>query len=137
MAQYVHGYTKTFTASGAITENALVKVVASSSTTPPQVIECTGAAGEDINVVGTAAAAAASGAVVTVNLLNACGSVKVIADVADVDVGDTLFTAAGGEVTDQNTSGTVVGVALEASSAAGDIVEMAPKATGDDGDSTT
>jgi len=119
------GPTVTFTASGTVTQWALVKIVAASATDPVQVIETTGVAGEDGTVIGIAQETVATGLPVAVRMLNAVATAKCIADLADIAVGDVLYTAANGEVTDAITSGMVVGIALQASAAALDLIEVA------------
>lgn len=115
------GPTKTYTAGEDITLYALVMIEASTG----DVIETTGAGGGDVNVIGAAQAAALDGEPVVVRMLNCVATVLVIADLDDLAVGDVLFTADNGEVTDANTSASAVGVAMEASSAVGDVIEMA------------
>jgi len=109
----------TMIAGAAVAKNALVKLSSG------KVIVTTGVATEDVTVIGTAVeAASADGDEIPVRLLNGGGIFNCIADLADLAKDDVLYTAAGGEVTDANTSGTTVGIALTASTATGDIVEV-------------
>jgi predicted enzyme related to lactoylglutathione lyase len=109
----------TFIAGETITQFALVKLESDG-----YLDECDGTADNDTNVIGVAMNGASEGGAVQVRLLNRGGIVPVIADLNDLAVGDNLYTAAGGEVTDSNLSGTMVGIAMEASDTAGDIIQM-------------
>jgi len=97
----------------------------------------TGVAGEDINVLATAQeAASAADEVKELRALNCVASAKVVAAVNNITVGQTLYTAASGRASNASTSGTAVGIAKQASSAAGDIIEMFPRPSRDDADVT-
>ena len=109
---------RTFTASGAITAHARVKVTAASSTTPPQCELAT--IGEQH--VGIAEYAAATGELVSVKIRNYNGSVEAIA-ASSVAVGAALYGATGGKIA-STSSGTTIGFALEAATADGDIIEI-------------
>lgn len=110
---------RSFTASGAVTAHSRVKITGSSSTDPIQV-ELAGAGEQH---AGVCEYAAADGATVAVRMINYPGTVEVIA--ADTfSVGATLYGAASGKVSDTS-SGSAIGIALEAATAANDIVEMA------------
>lgn len=119
IAAMINGPVATFIAGETITQFALVKLESDG-----YLDECDGTADSDTNVIGVALEGASSGGSVPVHLLGCGGIVKVIADLDDLAVGDFLYTAAGGEVTDSNLSGTQVGIALQASDTAGDIIEM-------------
>lgn len=108
----------TFTANGAIPNRARVKVTSESATRPIQV-EVAGAGEQH---VGIAQYAAGSGEVIAVRLRQAPGTQEGIA--ADsFPVGAILYGAASGRITD-SASGTAIGIALEAATAAGDIVKF-------------
>ena len=109
----------TFLAGETITQFALVTLESDGF-----LDECDGTADADTNVIGVAMNGATVGLPVNVRLLNRGGIVTVIADLNDLAVGDNLYTAAGGEVTDSNLSGTMVGIALEASDTALDHIQM-------------
>jgi len=109
---------RTFTASGAITAHARVKITASSSTTPPQVE----LAGLGEQHAGIAEFAAADGELVSVRLRNYNGTVEAIA-ASSIAVGAALYGASGGKVA-STSSGTTIGFAVEQATANGDIVEI-------------
>lgn len=108
---------RTFTANGAITEKARVKVTSASSTSPIQV-EIAGAGEQHI---GTAEFAAADTALVTVRLRTYPGTHEGVAKEA-LAVGATLYAAAAGGVKDTS-DGTAIGISLEEATATGDIIE--------------
>jgi len=123
MSQQVDTNTKTFTAGAAIAQFALVQmesdgdVITNVLATRP---------------IGVAQEAAfADGDLVTVKMLNASGTQKMIAGVV-LTVGDPCFTAAAGKVADSASTARLVGVALETSTADNDIIEVAVCPFGDD-----
>lgn len=109
---------KTFTANGAIGGKLRVKITAASATVPPQV-ELAGAGEQHIGVTEVAAA---DGEMIAVRLRNADGTHEVTAAGAFA-VGAVLYGAASGKVDDAS-SGTAIGIAVEAATADGDIVEV-------------
>ena len=113
MSQYVQGPTKSFAVSAAFAQFALVKL----TSTAGQVALNTGS---DTPVGSTCEQTFAAGDMTAVRLVNAQGTHKVIGAAAFA-AGATLYAAAGGKVDDSGT--VVVGQALEACGADGDIVE--------------
>jgi hypothetical protein len=109
---------RTFTANGAITNKARVKLTAASTTSPVQV-EIAGAGEQHI---GIAEYAVASGAIVAVRLRTYPGTHEGVATEAFA-VGDVLYAAAAGGIKD-TADGTAIGIALEAATAPNDIIEF-------------
>lgn len=109
---------RTFTASGAITAHARVKITSGSTTTPPQ---CE-LAGLGEQHAGIAEYAAADGEIVSVRMRNCSGTVEAIA-ASSISVGAALYGATGGKVA-STSSGTTIGFAVEAATANGDIIEI-------------
>lgn len=109
---------KTFTANGAIAAKTRVKLTAASTTSPPQV-ETAGAGEQHI---GIAEYAVATTEIVAVRLRTYPGTQECVAAEA-VEVGDPLYAAALGKIKDTS-DGTCIGIAIEAATAAGDIVEF-------------
>jgi len=108
----------TFTANGALTNKMRVKLTASSSTTPPQVE----VAGVGEQHIGITEYAAATGTLVAVKLRSAPGIHEGVA--ADTfAVGAVLYGAATGQISDTS-SGSSIGMAVEACTGAGDIVKF-------------
>jgi len=93
-------------------------------------VETTGVASEDNKFVGVAQMATASGAMCPVTL-HGTGSVFCIAT-STFAIGAKLYTMDDGEVDDVVTSLTVVGIAMEAATAADDIIEVMPIAGSND-----
>jgi len=110
---YIDGPKRTFLAGGAIAQYARVKLSGSYT-----VIEA-GAADTDI---GTAETLVASGEEVDVRLANAQGTVYMIAGAA-IAANASIYAAANGEISTV-VSGPILGTALEAATAAGDIIEV-------------
>lgn len=112
MSQFVETPTKTFTASGSISQFARVYlssagVVAAAGITTPE--------------LGTAEVDAASGDVIAVRLSSAAGTRKMIASEA-IAAGAPVYAAASGKIA---ASGSLyVGRALEASTANNDVIEV-------------
>ncbi|HUU82665.1 MAG TPA: hypothetical protein VM243_04085 [Phycisphaerae bacterium] len=119
LAKQLDGDYATFYAGSTVTQYALVTLEADGF-----VDETAGTADADTNVIGVAQNGGTVGLPISVRLLNRGGIVKVISDLTDLAVGDFLYTAANGEVTDSNLSGTQVGICNQASDTAGDIIEM-------------
>lgn len=88
-----------------------------------QLVKTTGVASEDNTLCGVAQEAIASGAYGTVRAINSVSSSKCRAASA-FSAGAKVYTMTDGEVDDVSTSLTVVGVAIEAATAANDIVEV-------------
>ncbi|MCB2188822.1 MAG: hypothetical protein KQJ78_20575 [Deltaproteobacteria bacterium] len=107
----------TFTAGEAIEARRLVNIKSGTTTTPPEVEKCD--AGDD--AIGVTEYAAASGALVAVRPINFPGSQEVSA--ADsFSVGAVLYSGADGQISD-SASGSALGIAKEAATAQGDLVE--------------
>ncbi|MEN6623613.1 MAG: capsid cement protein [Smithella sp.] len=109
---------RTFTAKGAITNKARLKVVAGSTTVPIEV-EIAGAGEQHI---GIAEYAVADKELVAVKLRTYPGTHEGVASEAFA-VGATLYAAASGKIKDTS-DGTAIGIALEEATANGDIVEF-------------
>jgi len=109
---------RSFIANGAITAHARVKITSGTVTTPPQV-ELAGAGEQHI---GVAEFAAADTAEVSIKLRTYPGSVECIAAEA-LAKGAVIYGGASGTVQDTS-SGSAIGVALEAATALGDIIEV-------------
>lgn len=106
MSQSHSVLTLSFKASAALSANTFVTATGAVAT----------AAG---NAVGVARSDAASGDLCPVDVL---GTAKVIASAA-ISAGARVEVAAGGKAVTQS-AGTTVGIALEAASAAGDVIEV-------------
>ncbi len=108
----------TFTANGALGAYVRVKLTAASATIPPQV-EVAGAGEQHIGITELAAA---TGTLVAVKLRSHNGTHEAVASEA-LAVGATLYGAASGKVADTS-SGTAIGIAVEAATADGDVIEI-------------
>jgi len=115
---YVEGSILTFTANGALASKVRVKLTGSSATNPPQV-EVAGAGEQHIGITEYAAA---TGTLVAVRLRTAPGTHEGKAAEAFA-VGAVLYGGAAGTIQDTS-SGTAIGVAIEAATAVDDIVEF-------------
>jgi hypothetical protein len=114
----IDGNNRTFTAGEALAAKRRVKIKSGTTTTPPEVVYAD--AGEQH--IGITEYAAASGADVTVRLRTAAGTFE--CEAADsFAVGAVLYGANDGKISDSS-SGSALGVALEAATAAGDLVEV-------------
>lgn len=108
----------TFTANGAIPSKLRVKITAGSTTTPPQV-ELAGLGVTD-PFIGVTEYAVATGDLVAVKGKHLDGIQEVTAGAA-IAVGAPIYGAAGGKVAD-TASGAIIGYAVEAATADGDII---------------
>jgi hypothetical protein len=112
------GY-RAFTAGEALFAFRLVKIKSGTTTTPPEVVY----ADSDEAAVGVVQFSAASGAPVSVRLVNVSGTCELVAGEAFA-VGASLYAAADGKVVDTDPgSGTVRYQAFAAATADGDVVE--------------
>lgn len=116
MSQQTENANKTFTAGEALEAYRRVKL--SDGTTVVY-------AGADEPAIGITQKAAASGATVTVRLLNAPGTFKMTAGAA-IAANKVVYGLASGKIDDLATGvpGVAIGVALEAATADGDIIEV-------------
>lgn len=110
----------TFQAGEALVAHRRVKLEAGSTTTPPEIVYAD--AGEQH--IGTTQRNAADGEMVAVKLRNFPGSEEVEAAGTFAYLA-TLYGADDGKI-DDAASGSAIGVAKEAATAAGDVVEMLP-----------
>jgi hypothetical protein len=110
----------TFTAGEALTAKSRIKIKSGTTTTPPEVVF----ADQGEQAIGVVEYAVASGALVAVKSLNTSGSFEGIAN-DSFSVGATLYAHDDGEISDTS-SGSAIGIALEAATAASDIVEYMP-----------
>ncbi len=116
--QMTNGSVVTFTAGTALAARTRVKVEGGTTSDPVEVI----AAGAGEQHIGITEFAVADGDPVAVRMRNSPGSQLGIA--ADAFArGATLYGAASGKISDTS-SGTAIGVALEAGLADGDVVEF-------------
>ena len=115
MAEYVETPCRTFTAGGALAQ--YLRVVQASGTIA--------AAGLTDREIGTTEwPAIASGDLVAVRLRTAQGTCKMVANQA-ISIDTLVYTAASGKVSDTAASTSyMIGVALSASTADGDIIEV-------------
>lgn len=120
MSQFIDGPTGNFVAGVAIAQFLRVKLVAGK-------LAISGAgvtdAGNDLGEITQAAFA--DGDVRAVRFRNSAGTRKMVA-AGPIVQGADVFGAAGGKV-DDAASGTAIGIALEAASADGDIIEVMRK----------
>lgn len=116
MSQYNESGVKTFTATSAITQFSRVKLTSSSGSA----VELAGAGESFIGI--TTADATAAGAPVSVILTSAGRTYKAVAAEA-LAAGAVIYGGAVGKVQD-TASGTAIGVAIEAATADGDVIEI-------------
>lgn len=119
--QGTHDNVGSFTAKVAITRNARVAIDTTNSGVPAQVI----LAGANVPAIGIAEYDAAIGDIVAVRLYGA-GTMQMIASAA-ITQGAAVYGAANGKIGTTATSTTIVGNALEAAGADGDIIHVAPR----------
>jgi len=108
---------RAFTAGEALLEKRRVQIKGGTTTTPPEV-EYADAGAQHIGITD---ADAASGSIVTVHLRTHPGSAEGVASEAFVK-GAVLYGANDGKIADTS-SGAAIGIALEAATADGDVVE--------------
>lgn len=122
MASWVDTPTRTFEAGEAIDQ--YIRVYLSSGK-----LAIAGIAAEDLGQAEVEAFA--DGDHIAVRLVTACGTCKMVA--ADTfDLGAKVYTAALGKISDTAGAGSrFLGLALEAATAAGDIVEVLRRCSGD------
>jgi len=117
MSQYVDGNTKSFTAGAAIAVNVRVKLASGK-------LAAAGVADKELGTLLDASFA--DGDVRSVRLRNSSGTTKYIAASA-IAVGADVYTAASGKVNDTAASTSyLLGTALEAATADGDVIEVLP-----------
>ena len=110
----------TFTAGEALNQKTRVKIKSGTTTTPPEVVYCD----QGEQGIGVVEYYTASGDLCSVRTTNWGGSLLGVAnDTFSVDA--TLYAHDDGEISDTS-SGSAIGVALEAATAADDIVEYMP-----------
>lgn len=118
MSQMVDTNAKTMTASAAISQYALVHLANTGK------VASNGLAEVPVGIALNAALA--DGDLIPVKLLNGSGTFKGIAKEA-LAIGATLYTEAGGKLQDTAESTSLpIGIALEAATADGDIIEWMP-----------
>ena len=123
MSEFSEGPTKTFKTSAAIPQFARVKYEAAGT------VAVAGVADKDIGVATREAFA--SGEAIAVRLRSAAGTMKCIA-AGPVTNGAEVNTAASGKVDDAAASGSFnMGIALDAATADGDIIEVLRNTHGD------
>ena len=115
-ATIVQNSQRTFVAGEALNPYLLVKVEADG-----HVVKAGAVA--DQPLVGLTTTSASNGGATTISLVNGGGTAYATANEA-IDAGDLVFTAADGKITSSVLLHTKVGVALEASSADGDVIEI-------------
>ena len=103
-----------------ITRGMLVKYYAATK----KITFTAGTADADIAVIGVALEAGAAGDFIKVAPLKYGALLFAQAALTDLAVGDWLYTAANGRLTDSNLSGTAVGWCEEASGTAGDLIQF-------------
>lgn len=116
MSQYVETPTKTFTAGAAIGKHILVKLSSSK-------LAVAGATEQPIGTLEDESFA--DGDVRAVRLLSAQGTIKCVAGAAVAEAA-VVYGIAAGKVDDVADSNVRVGIALEAATADGDIIEVLP-----------
>lgn len=122
MSQLTDGNIRAFTAGEALNAFCRVKL-----DTDGTIIY----ADADHDAIGITEAAIADAAVGPVRLSTASGTVKIRCAGA-LSIGDTVYGAADGEI-DDATDGVLVGVAIEAATAAHDVIEVVPAVAGTGG----
>lgn len=110
----------TFTAGEALLQKTRVKIKSGTTTVPPEVEY----ADQGDMAIGVVETGVASGALVAVRSLTWGGSLEGVAN-DTFSIGATLYSHDDGEISDTS-SGSAIGIALEAATAASDIVEYMP-----------
>lgn len=85
----------------------------------------TGVLDADSATVGVNQRSGVTGDAVDVRLITGGDTFKAVAAKA-IALGDECYTAAAGKVTDATTSASIVGVAIDAATADGDVIEIVP-----------
>jgi len=124
MSQFVETPVRAFIAGGAIAQHLRVKAASTGKLS---------AAGISDKELGTITQAAfADGDVVGVRLRTAQGTCKMVANATGCVIGSEVYTAAAGKISPSYASGSYpIGVALEASTADGDVIEVLRNSHGD------
>ena len=123
MSQYVETPTKSFVAGAAIAQHLRVKLSAGK-------LAVAGITDKEIGTI--IQAAFADGDVVGVRLRTAQGTTKMIANATGCVAGAEIYTAASGKVSPTYATGSYpIGMALEASTADGDVIEVLRNSHGD------
>jgi len=117
MSQFVDGSSKSFVAGAAIGQHILVKVTSG--------VLSVAALGEE--PIGTLEEASfASGDIRSVRLRSCKGTIRCVAS-GTFDQGKTVYGRADGKIDDISTTSAVrIGIALEAATAANDVIEVLP-----------
>ncbi len=115
-ATIVQNSQRTFVAGEALNPYLLVKVEADG-----HVVKAGGVA--DQPIVGLTTTASVNAGATTISLVNGGGTAYATANEA-IAAGDLVYTAADGKITSSVVDHTRIGIALEASSADGDIIEI-------------
>ena len=110
----------TLTAGEALTAKSRVKIETGTTTTPPEVVF----ADQGEQAIGVVEYAVADGDLVPVRMIMWGGTLEGIAN-DTFSIGATLYAHDHGEISDTS-SGSAIGIALEAATAASDIVEYMP-----------
>jgi len=114
---------RTFTAAADLEGRRRVKLKSGTTTTPPEVVYA--GAGEDY--IGITEYAVKSGEPVAIRLKNDSGTFEVECHIKTaIAVGTGLYGAADGRVTDDNASGSVQMIALQAAGASNEHIECLP-----------
>lgn len=121
MSQFVDGSTKSFIAGAAIARFLRVKLVTGQ-------LQLAGIVDKELGVLRDAAFAA--GDQKAVILRNKQGTIPMVANGA-IAAGGSVFTAANGKVGPSASTAFLIGTALEAAAADGDIIEVLPNVHGD------
>jgi hypothetical protein len=121
LSQFVDGSIKSFIAGAAIARFLRVKLVTGQ-------LQLAGLVDKELGVLRDAAFAAGDQRAVI--LRNKQGTIPMVANGA-IAAGGAVFTAASGKVGVSTSTGFLIGTALEAAAADGDIIEVLPNVHGD------
>lgn len=119
MSQYVEGNHKTFTLPSSLTNFAQYSRVTLSS----GVLALAGIADKEIGVVTRPPAGVGASMPIDVLLRTSAGTTPMVAAGA-ITAGSLVYTAANGQVSTTSTSALLVGIALNAASGAGSVIEV-------------